>query len=126
MTYPAKTLFVFGLYLLGLGTVLVLVPNLLLSVFSIPQTTEVWIRVVGMLVLFLGIYDVGAARGNWTSFIALSVPIRLSVIAFFAAFIFLAGAPAMLLLFGAVDFAFALWTWTALKAQSSPLPKGVA
>ena len=115
MTHPAKTLFVFGLYLLGLGVALVLVPNLLLSAFGIPGTSEVWIRVVGVLVLeFSGCYIV-AARKNWEGFIAITVPLRLSVMAFFAAFVFLIGAPSALLLFGATDLAFALWTWNAIR-----------
>ena len=113
MTYPAKTVLVFGLYLLGLGAMLVLAPNFLLSLFRIPATPEVWIRVVGMLVLELGVFYVVAAQRNWQGFIALTVPLRLSVIVFFAAFVFLGDAPTMLLLFGATDFAFAVWTWTA-------------
>jgi hypothetical protein len=36
-----------------LGVVLLGVPNVLLAVFSLPGTTEVWIRVVGMLALIL-------------------------------------------------------------------------
>jgi hypothetical protein len=127
MTYPAKTVLVFGIYLLGLGTALVLVPNLLLSLFQISATSEVWIRVVGMLVLELGVFYVAAARKNWQGFIALTVPMRLSVIVFFAAFVFLANAPTMLLLFGATDFAFAAWTWTATRTMAlSNARRGVA
>lgn len=115
MTYPAKTLCVFGVYLLGLGLTLVFVPNLVLGAFGVPLSSEVWIRVVGMLVLFLGIIDIVAARGEWAAFFRLSVPLRGSVILFFGAFVAFAGAPAMLLLFGSADFLFALWTAQALR-----------
>ena len=121
MTYPAKTLFVFGVYLLGLGVVLVLDPNLLLSLFRVAATAEIWIRVVGMLVLEFGVCYVVAAQKNWAGFIALTVPLRLSVMVFFAAFVFLAHAPAALLLFGAADLAFALWTWSAIR-KGAPAP----
>jgi len=117
MSNPAKSLFAFGVYLLGLGGALILAPNMLLVIFGISPTTEVWIRVAGMLVLFLGIYDISAAKGSWSGFIALSVPLRMSVIFFFAGFILLLGAPKMLLLFGAIDFAFALWTWSVLLQE---------
>jgi uncharacterized membrane protein len=117
MSNPARSLFVFGVYLLGLGGALILAPNMLLVIFDIAPTTEVWIRVVGMLLLFLGVYDISAAKGNWSGFIALSVPLRMSVIVFFAGFVLLFGAPKMLLLFAAVDFAFALWTWSALVQE---------
>jgi hypothetical protein len=115
MSYPARTVFVFGLYLLGLGVVLVLMPNLLFSVFRIPATSEIWIRVVGVLVLEFSVCYILAAQRNWEGFIAITVPLRLSVMFFFAAFVFLVAAPTALLLFGATDLAFALWTWSALR-----------
>ena len=126
MTYPAKTIFVFGLYLLGLGAVLVLAPNLLLSVFRITGTSEVWIRVVGMLVLEFGVCYVVAAQKNWEGFIALTVPLRFSVMVFFAAFVFFANAPMALLLFGATDLAFALWTWNATRQSGASNVRSVA
>ena len=118
MTYPARTIFVFGVYLLGLGVALVLVPNLLFSVFRIPPTSEIWIRIVGTVVLEFGVCYVVAARKNWEGFIAITVPLRASVMLFFAAFVFLASAPTALLLFGATDLAFALWTWSAIRKGS--------
>jgi hypothetical protein len=126
MTSPAKTIFVFGLYLLGLGVVLVLEPNLLLSVFRIPVTSEVWIRVIGVLVLEFGVCYVVAAQKNWEGFIALTVPLRLSVMVFFAAFVLLLNAPPALLLFGAADLAFALWTWNAIRRRGAPNAGSVA
>lgn len=64
MSNLATTLFVFGVYMLLLGTTVVVVPNLLLSLFHVANTEEVWIRVVGVLVIFLGIYDIVAARAE--------------------------------------------------------------
>ena len=55
MSPVAKSLIAFGCYLFPLGLILLLVPNLLLGLFQIPATSEVWIRVVGMLVIFLGV-----------------------------------------------------------------------
>jgi hypothetical protein len=36
-----------GIYLVGLGLVLLLIPNVILPLFGFPTTEEVWIRVVG-------------------------------------------------------------------------------
>ena len=69
MSQAAKSLFVFGLYLCGLGLILLLVPNLLLRVFGVPPTNEVWIRVDGMFVPCLSFYYVKAARSELTDFI---------------------------------------------------------
>lgn len=118
MSNIAKTLFVFGLYMLVLGVTLVLFPNFLLSLFHVPATNEVWIRVVGMLVIFLGIYDIVAAKGELKLLIVCSIPVRFSVNVFFTLFVITGLAPPILLLFGAIDFAGALWTWSALRKSN--------
>ena len=50
MSRAAVSLFVFGIYLLLLGTVLMVAPNAFLALFGLPSTHDVWIRVVAMLV----------------------------------------------------------------------------
>jgi hypothetical protein len=122
MSYPAKTLFGFGCYLLVLGMVLVVFPNALLDLFRVAPTVEVWIRVVGMLVLILGAYDVLASLAELHQYIRWSVPIRASVIFFFALFVLLGYAPPALLLFGVIDLASAAWTWFALRRTRGVVP----
>lgn len=119
MSRSAVSVFVFALYLFALGAVLVLAPNLLLSLFGIPPTGEVWIRVVGMLALILGYYYQGAARSGATVIFRLSVHGRSAVLVFFGAFVLLGLAPPALILFAAVDAAGALWTWRCLAAEGS-------
>jgi hypothetical protein len=117
MNRSARSLFVFAIYLLLLGTMLVLAPNVLLALFQVPATDEVWVRVLGVLVIFLGIYDLVAARHGLVVLIAWTVPLRLSVIVFFAVFVFAGLAPPVLLLFGVVDFIAAVWTWHHLRSE---------
>jgi hypothetical protein len=124
MSYPAKTLFLFGLYLLVLGALLVAAPNPLLVLFRFRATSEVWIRVVGMLLLFLGAYDVLAARTELRRFLAWSVPLRLSVAVFFGAFVAAGLVSPMLLLFAAIDVAAAAWTWSALGGKRAAPGEG--
>ncbi len=119
MSRAAKSLFVFGVYLCGLGLLLLLAPNLLLRVFGVPPTGEVWIRINGMFVLCLSFYYVLAARGGLTSFIRWTVWARAAVIVYFAAFVLLVSAPMPLLLFGLIDLLSAVWTWLALKADEA-------
>ena len=124
MTKSAQSLFFFALYLFGLGTVLLVAPNWLLGLFDIAPTTEVWIRVVGMLVLFLGVYYVSAARANFLPILEASIRVRVAVPLFFGAFVALGWAEPALLLFGGVDLAGAVWTFLTLRSElgSSPAP----
>ena len=115
MTRAAKSLFAFGIYLCGLGLILLLVPNLILQVFGAPPTNEVWIRVNGMFLVCLCFYYIQTARHELTSFIRWTVWTRIAVIFFFAAFVLFVSAPKALLLFGLIDLLSAIWTWLALR-----------
>ena len=119
MSKPAQSLFIFGLYLFGLSLALLVYPNFLLRLFGVPQTNEVWIRVVGMLLLFLSCYNIQAARAELRDFMRWSVYARGAVIFFFTTFVVLKLAPAKLILFGAVDLAAAIWTALALNATKA-------
>jgi hypothetical protein len=115
MSNAAKSLFVFGVYLCGLGLLLLVVPNLLLPIFGAPPTNEVWIRINGMFMLCLSFYYIQAARYGLAMFIRWTVWARVAVIIYFAAFVLLIAAPKALLWFGLVDLLAAMWTWFALK-----------
>ena len=117
MSPAARSLQVFGAYLMLLALVLLLSPDTLLELFGIPPTDEVWIRVVGMLVGFLGFYYLQAGRADLRAFVAWTVPVRLSVPVFLASFVALGTAPLALLQFDAVDATSALWTWSALRGS---------
>lgn len=119
MSRAAKSLFVFGIYLCGLGFALLLVPNLLLQLFGVPQTSEVWIRINGMFMLCLSFYYIQTARYELTNFIRWTILGRGAVIFYFAAFVLLISAPLALLLFGLIDLLSAIWTWLALKKDEA-------
>ncbi len=119
MTTPAKTIRIFGWYLLALSAALIIVPNLLLGLFGVAATNEVWIRVAGMLAGIIGYYYLRASATGFSEFFAWTVPVRLSVLAFFCAFVALKLAPPILIFFGAVDAAGAAWTWLAIRRPSA-------
>jgi hypothetical protein len=62
MSPAARSLQAFAFYLGAVAATLLLAPNVLLDAFGVPRTTEVWIRVAGMVVGFLALYDWVAAR----------------------------------------------------------------
>ena len=85
MSRAAKSVFFFGIYVILFGVILVVAPNVLLKIFYVPETSEVWIRVVGMLVLFLGYFYIRASTNieGSTKFFRWTIYTRSSVIVFF-------------------------------------------
>jgi hypothetical protein len=118
MTMAACSVLVFGIYLVCMGLMLLVMPNALLEWLGMPPTQEGWIRVVGMLALFVSYYYIRAAKAELTPFFVWSIHIRLVEIAFFVAFAVLHLLPSVLMYFGLVDLAGSLWTFLALRAES--------
>jgi len=118
MSKSALSIFVFGLYVAVLGIIMIVVPNFLLKI-SRTSTTEVWIRVVGLLLLYLGFYYTQAARKEMTDFFRWTVYTRSTVIVFFAAFVLLGFANPPLIMFGVVDLLGAIWTGLALRSAKT-------
>ncbi len=119
MSRAATSIRVFGIYLIFLGAAVIAAPNLVLALFGLPPTSEVWLRVVGLLAAILGFYYVQAARHDLVPFYRASVPARVAAFLGFVAFVLFGLVKAPLILFGAVDLLGAGWTFFALRSSSS-------
>ena len=93
-------------------------PNTFLAFLRIEPTTEPWIRIAGMLVMVIGMLDVACARREQTGFFQATVYTRTFALIVFAAFAVFGIAPRVLILFGLIDAAGALWTHLALRKSS--------
>ncbi|HLO79779.1 MAG TPA: hypothetical protein VK166_02405 [Chitinophagaceae bacterium] len=111
----ANTVKYFSYYLFLLALTLIFVPNVLLSVFQMPETSEVWIRVVGVLVACIAVYYHEMAKLNAVPFLKLTVWVRLFVFVAFTGLWISGAGPVQLILFGIVDALAAFWTWYNLK-----------
>jgi hypothetical protein len=115
MTPAARSIVYFGVYVFLTGLVLLLVPNVLLSIFGLGSTTEVWIRVLGSVVTVLGAYYVVMGRAEATAFFKATVWGRSWIFVSFLGLVAIGMAKPPLVLFGVVDLLGAIWTWRALK-----------
>jgi hypothetical protein len=61
----ARSILVFGVYLLLLGAGLMIVPNLILMPFGFLPTREVWLRLAGSLVAIIGFFFFVSARAGY-------------------------------------------------------------
>lgn len=113
MNKTSTSLFVFSIYLLGTGLGLVFIPNTILDLLKLPHTNEIWIHVLGVVILVLSFYFMQAARQNVRSFAGWTVFARIGVFLCFTGFVILGWVGPVLILLGAVDLLGALWTgWT--------------
>jgi len=119
MTAAARSILVYSIYTFGLGATLLLIPNVPLPIFGLPEATEVWIRVAGMTVLFLSLVYFLSARNEYREIFKASVPIRFAVVGFFAAFALAGFTPWNILLFTPFDVLFAIWTWMSLRSDAA-------
>lgn len=125
MTPAAKSIYYFGFYLYLVGFTLIAVPNLLLSTIRIPETNEVWIRVVGVLALCLGYYYHRSGAVNDIAFCRLTIPTRILVFLSFLTFALADYVSPVIIVFGVIDVAGAVWTWTSLKKENAARPATV-
>ncbi len=118
MSKSAFSAKVFALYLFLAGALLFFVPNVLLSIFWIPETSEVWVRVVGVVAFMIGVYNWVAAKHDFRPFFEASVYARFVVFAAFAVFALMGLSSPAIAIFGVVDLLGGLWTSFALRADA--------
>lgn len=116
MDRVARTLYVFGAYLVVVGCLLALAPSLLLQPLGFADSADGWPRIVGVIVVVLaGYYWIGA-RSGYRPFAVATVAGRSIVLVAFSVLVVLDLSRPALVAFGAVDALGALWTYLALRS----------
>jgi hypothetical protein len=115
MNNTARSIAVFGIYLTVTGLSLILIPNTILPLLGLATTTDIWIRVVGLLTLILGGYFLYSVRYDDRVFHRATVYARIVFFMGVTAFVLLGLASPLLIAFGLVDLAGATWTWLTLR-----------
>jgi len=116
MSAATRSMVVWTFYVLILGAVLLFIPNVLLAIFQIEETDEVWIRIVGLLLLGYGAYYWTAVQAEFTRLYRMSIWVRWGIVVGLVALAFTVG-PWQLVLFAAVDLAGGLWTYLSLRTS---------
>ena len=119
MTHAALSVLLFGIYMLGEGLLLMIMPNFLLSMFGVPETHEVWVRIVGICLLVFSYYYVRSARINDVAFFRFTTQGRTLQFFLFGALVLVANAPVVLIMFSAVELASGIWTFVALRGEKA-------
>lgn len=119
MSRSARSLFIFGIYIVVTGAAFIVAPGSLSALLQLPPATVGWGRVIGLLALVIGAYDIAGSRAECLPYIRASVPVRFGFATGTVLLVAFGQMPATILLLGATDIAGALWTAFALK-QGTP------
>jgi hypothetical protein len=115
MSKLAITIRVYSYYLFLMGAGMIGIPNILLGIFGFQETTEIWIRMLGVFTFATGIYYFYSAGYEQTAFFKATVFGRLFFFFMTVVFVFALKQSPMLALIGSVDLAGALWTYFTFK-----------
>lgn len=116
MTKSAKSLYYFGFYVLLTGIIICIIPDKFISLLKLPEIPTAWARVIGLLVIIIGCYDILNGRNNVKPLIKASIYLR---ILFFIGILvlFISGQMTTEILpLGIIDLLGAIWTALSLKA----------
>jgi hypothetical protein len=102
-------------YVIISGLQLLFIPNFLLATFGLEPTSEIWIRVLGMLVLVLSIYYYAIYKSGNKEVVRATVQGRLLFCAGLVMFVILGMAKPILLFFAVVETCLALWTLSEIR-----------
>jgi len=121
MNRTAKSIFYYSFYMMGMGLGLFFIPNLILGFFGF-NTTEVWVRILGLLAFCAGILYFHCALTNQTGFFRVTVPERIIFFLGIAALVIFLDLPPLLAAIGSVDLLGAIWTALSLRQDGKQIP----
>lgn len=111
------SLVVHSIYVILTGIQLVFVPNLLLSNFGFEPTSEIWIKVMGIVVASLAFMYYSVSKSADKAIVSSTVWARLFVGAGFTLLAITGVAKMSIILFAGIDIATAVWTWMELRKK---------
>src|SRR3972149_2934893 len=112
MTSTAKSIFYYSFYMMGVGSGLLLIPNMLLGVFGFDPTNDIWIRILGLFAFCAGMFFFDCGLKKQTGFFRVSVPERIVFFLEMAGIVLFLPANPLLVAISSVDLFGAIWLCT--------------
>lgn len=121
MSRTALSVFIMGLYLLFLGFTMLFVPEMMFLILAYPSAPDIMSHVLGMIFIFLAYYYIRSSldEEGMDKFFIWTVHARASVIVFLIIFVVLQLVSPLMIIFGVIDLAAAMWTFWALRKDKS-------
>ena len=121
MSRAALSILIFGIYLIFMGITFLFFPEIMFTILDYPTDPDIASRILGMIFFVLAYYYIRASldEEGMTKFFMWTVHTRAIVIVFLIVFVVLDLVSALIIVFGAIDLAAAIWTFWALRKDKS-------
>ncbi|MEQ9310653.1 MAG: hypothetical protein RLN90_14445 [Balneolaceae bacterium] len=114
MDAPTLSIFIWGIYVILIGVLLLFMPGKTLILFGHEKPKDHWIRVVGIMALSLGYFYLNSAQNEVYSFYWASIYARIVGLIGFSGLVVFKIAKPKIILFGIIDAIGASWTLLTL------------
>jgi hypothetical protein len=111
------SLVVQSIYVVLTGLQLIFVPNMMLNMFGFDSTSEIWIKVLGIVVMSLSVMYYTISKSGSEDVVRATMFARLFVGVGFTLLALTGQAKPTLILFAGIDIVTAVWTWFELKKK---------
>jgi hypothetical protein len=119
MSAAARSVYVWGAYLVVAGLASFIAPDPMLGLMGYPPSNEPWVRACGAVIAVVGYYYITAARNELLPMIRATVVGRTLVLGAYAVLVLVHGARWELLLLALPCQLGAIWTYAALRRPVS-------
>lgn len=114
MDTATLSIFIWGIYVLVVGVLLIFFPGKTLKLFGHEEPKDHWIRVVGIILLSLGYFYLNSAINEVYSFYWASIFARFAGLIGFSGLVIFKITKPKIILFGLIDAIGAIWTLLTL------------
>ncbi|MFW9865270.1 MAG: hypothetical protein ACFFEN_04155 [Candidatus Thorarchaeota archaeon] len=116
MSRAALSLFVFGIYMILIGIFFLCFPELIFGILALPTEPDIASRILGMVIIIIAYYYIRSSLNEegMSKFYRWTTHTRASVIIFLIFFAIFKLANPLIVVFGIIDLAGAIWTYRAL------------
>lgn len=112
------SLVVQGIYVFLTGLELIFVPNIVIGFFGFEPSSEIWIKVLGVVVFSFTILYYNVNKYGSDELVRTTIWLRFTISTGFILLSLSGQASINLILFAGIDVMTAVWTWFELKKQS--------
>jgi hypothetical protein len=117
MKKSAISVFVWGVYIIAVGICFLILPRLLLELMGRVTADYMMARFFGMLMVFYGYFYIRAALSANTGYFVWTIHTRMLAIVFLTMICIVDKTSPLIVAFGGIDIAGAVWTWMAMRKE---------